>query len=35
MENHKIISSSDNDDFVITDSFLKLCQKFKELKYNK
>ncbi len=35
MENHKVISSSDNDDFVITDSFLELCQKFKELKYSK
>ena len=35
MENHKVISSRDNNDFVITDSFLKLCQKFKELKYSK
>ena len=35
MENHKVISSGDNGDFVITDSFLKLCNKFKELKYDK
>jgi adenylate kinase len=32
MENHKVISSKDNDDFVVTDSFLKLRAKFKELK---
>jgi hypothetical protein len=35
MENHKIISSNDNDDFVITDSFLKLYMKLKELKCDK
>jgi hypothetical protein len=35
MEDHKVISSKDNDDFVITDSFLKLCMKLKELKNNK
>lgn len=35
MENHKVISSKDNDDFVITDSFLKLCAKFKELKHSR
>ena len=35
MEDHKVISSKDNNDFVITDSFLKLCLKFKELKGNR
>ncbi|MEN6293307.1 MAG: hypothetical protein ABFC34_07620 [Methanobacterium sp.] len=35
MENHKVISSRDNGDFVITDSFLKLCIRLKELKYDK
>ena len=35
MENHKVISSKENNDFVITDSFLNLCHKFKELKYCK
>ena len=35
MENHKVISSKDNDDFVVTGSFLKLCHQFKALKYSK
>ncbi len=35
MEDHKIISSKDNDDFVVTDSFLKLYKKFEELKHDK
>ena len=35
MENHKVISSKDNDDFVVTNSFLKLCYQFKTLKYSK
>ncbi len=35
MENHKVISSRDNNDFVITDSFLELCLKLKNLKYSR
>lgn len=35
MENHKVTSQKDDENFVITDSFLKLCTKLKELKNNK
>ena len=35
MENHKVISSKDGDDFVVTSSFFELRSRFKELEYSK
>jgi len=35
MENHKITSKRDEEDFIITASFLKICQKLRSLKNTK